>query len=357
MPAVKKKKSLTLPEPTPRQLDAEIDRLVDSGLESLGYSEAQLEGLALKTWQINTLKKEKGVVIPAHVYQRAEVLAGVADLKGDSYKLAKDCTQVEADSILFCGVRFMAETAKILNPEKEVLLPAKEAGCSLADSITGKDVKAIKKKHPGLPVVSYINTTADVKAESDVIVTSANAVKILKKIYADYPKVIFLPDAWMGRNLAKQLGKKVGTEMIVWEGKCIVHENFDAGSVKFYRKMYPGVQILAHAECSPALVDAVDYVGGTGDMLRFVKDSAAPHFMLVTECGLGDLARTEMPEKNFVPMCRLCPYMKAIDLDRILQTLAAPKASQKITVNPKIARQARLSIERMFELAEDTAQR
>ncbi len=357
MLAVKKKSAGSLPQPSPKQLDTEIDRLVDSGLETLGYGEAQLEGLALKTWQINTLKKEKNAVIPAHVYQRPEILVGVADLKGDSYKLAKDCTQVEADTIVFCGVRFMAETAKILNPKKEVLLPAKEAGCSLADSITGKDVRALKKKHPGLPVVSYINTTADVKAESDVIVTSANAVKILNKIYADHPKVIFLPDAYMGRNLANQLGKKIGTEMIIWEGKCIVHENFDAGSVKYYRKVYPGVQILAHAECSPALVDTVDFVGGTGDMMRYVKDSSAPHFMLVTECGLGDLARTEMPEKNFVPMCRLCPYMKAIDLDRILQSLSAPKASQKITVNPKIARQARLSIERMFELAEDNTQR
>lgn len=357
MPVVKKKPAVKLPQPTPSQLDTEIDRLVDSGLESLGYLEPQLEALALKTWQINTLKKEKNAVIPAHVYQRPEILVGVADIKGDSYKLAKDCTQVEADTIVFCGVRFMAETAKILNPEKEVLLPAKEAGCSLADSITGKDVRALKKKYPGLPVISYINTTADVKAESDVIVTSANAVKILNKIYADHRRVIFLPDAYMGRNLANQLGKKVGTEMVVWEGRCIVHENFDAGSVKFYRKAYPGVKILAHAECSPALVDTVDYVGGTGDMLRYVKDTAAPHYMLVTECGLGDLARTEMPEKNFVPMCRMCPYMKAIDLDRILQALSAPKASQKISVNAKVSRQARLSIERMFELAEDRAQR
>jgi quinolinate synthase len=360
MPAVKKKsaaKSPALPTPSAKQLDAEIDRLCGAGLDSLGYNEEQLERLAEKTWQINALKKEKNAVIPAHVYQRAEILAGVADLKGDSYKLAKDCTRVEADTIVFCGVRFMAETAKILNPEKEVLLPAKEAGCSLADSITGKDVRAIKKKHPGLPVVSYINTTADVKAESDVIVTSANAVKILEKVYAEHPRVIFLPDAWMGRNLAKQLGKKVGSEMIVWEGKCIVHENFDAGSVKVYRRMYPGVQILAHAECSPALVDAVDFVGGTGDMMRHVRDTNAPHYMLVTECGLGDLARTEMPDKNFVPMCRLCPYMKAIDLDRILQSLAAPKASQRIEVPARVSRQARLSIERMFELAEDTAQR
>jgi len=355
--SVVKKRPLSLPEPNSKQLDAEIDRLCAAGLESLGYGEEQLELLAKKTWQINALKKERNVVIPAHVYQRAEILAGVADLKGDSYKLAKDCTQVDADVIVFCGVRFMAETAKILNPDKEVLLPAKEAGCSLADSITAQDVRAIKKKHPGLPVVSYINTTAEVKAESDVIVTSANAVKILEKVYAEHPRVIFLPDAWMGRNLAKQMGKKVGSEMIVWEGKCIVHENFDAGSVKFYRKMYPGVRILAHAECSPALVDTVDFVGGTGDMLRFVKDTAAPHYMLVTECGLGDLARTEMPDKHFVPMCRLCPYMKAIDLDRILQALADPKPSQRIKVSARIARQARLSIERMFELAEDSAQR
>ncbi|MEE8425095.1 MAG: quinolinate synthase NadA, partial [Elusimicrobiota bacterium] len=339
------------------QLDAEVDRLSGKGLLDLGYGEAELEKLASFTRRINDLKKKKNAVIPAHVYQRAEILAGVADLIGDSYKLAKDCAGVRAERIVFCGVRFMAETAKILNPEKEVLLPSPEAGCSLADSITGRDVRAIKKEHPGLPVVSYINTTADVKAESDVIVTSANAIKILRWMYKRHERLIFLPDAYMGRNLAKELGATLGKEMIVWDGKCVVHENFDAGSVKFYRKMYRGVKILAHAECSPSLVEAVDFVGGTGDMMRYVRDSKAPSFMLVTECGLGELARRELPERRFIPMCRLCPYMKAITLENILQTLESPQPRHKITVPAEIAAKARKSIERMFEIAEDTAKR
>lgn len=342
---------------SPRRLDAEVDRLSGKGLLDLGYSDSELERLAAYTLRINDLKKRRKAVVPAHVYQRPEILAGVADLIGDSYKLAKGCSGVKAERIVFCGVRFMAETAKILNPGKEVLLPSPEAGCSLADSITGKDVRALKKKHPGLPVVSYINTTADVKAESDVIVTSANAVKILRWMYARHERLIFLPDAYMGRNLAQELGKTLGKEMLVWDGKCIVHENFDAGSVKFYRKMYRGVKILAHAECSPSLVSAVDFVGGTGDMMRYVRGSKAPSYMLVTECGLGELARRELPEKRFIPMCRLCPYMKAITLENILETLESPKPRHRITVPAEIAAKARRSIERMFEIAEDAAER
>lgn len=337
--------------PSEAELDAEIDRLVGSGLHSLGYAERELEEAAGLTWRINRLKAERGFVIPAHVYQRAEVLAGVADFTGDSYILAKKCADLDANGIVFCGVRFMAETAKILNPSKEVYLPAAEAGCSLADSITAKQVRALKKKHPGLPVVSYINTTAEVKAESDVIVTSANAAGILRWMYERHARLIFLPDAYMGRNLAAELGKKPGSEMIVWDGTCVVHENFDASAVRYYRKVYPGVRILAHAECSPALVEAVDFVGGTGDMMRFVRESDAPGYMLVTECGLGEHARMEMPEKRFIPMCRLCPYMKAIDLRRILSVLEKPSPALRIEVPAETADKARRSIEKMFEIA------
>jgi len=225
----------------------------------------------------------------------------------------------------------------------------------LADSITAGDVRKLKAEHPGLPVVSYINTTADVKAESDVIVTSANASKILKKMFEEHPRLIFLPDEWMGRNLAKELGKKIGEEIVIWRGKCVVHENFDPSSVARYRKAYPGVKVLAHAECSPALVKAVDFVGGTGDMMRYVEETAAKHYMLVTECGLGDLARTKFPKKSFIPMCRLCPYMKATDLEHVLEVLERPSKEHLIEVEPEIARKAKRSIERMFELAEDRA--
>lgn len=342
-------------EPTARDIADEADRLAEKGLLAVGYTENDLERCAQLTWKINQLKREKKAVIPAHVYQRAEIIHGIADFVGDSYKLAKDCAATKAEIIVFCGVRFMAETAKILNPEKQVYLPALEAGCSLADSITAYDVRKLKVENPGLPVVSYINTPADVKAESDVIVTSANATKILKKMFETHPRLIFLPDEWMGRNLARELGKTVGRDIIIWQGKCVVHENFDPSSVAYYRKVYPGVKVLAHAECSPALVKVVDFVGGTGDMMRYVEGTKAKHYMLVTECGLGDLARTKFPGKDFLPMCRLCPYMKATDLQHVLQVLEQPSAEHRIEVAPEIARLAKRSIEKMFELSEDKA--
>ncbi len=344
---------MTVGEPTQQQLYSEADRLAGKGLSDLGYTDAELLRCARLTWKINRLKKSRQAVIPAHVYQRPEIIHGVADMLGDSYKLSKDCAQTDAKMIVFCGVRFMAETAKILNPEKQVYLPALEAGCSLSESITGADVRALKAKHPGLPVVTYINTSADVKAESDVIVTSANAVKILTKLYAKHDRLIFLPDKLMGGNLARQLGKKIGQDMIIWDGRCIVHENFDASSVALYRKLYPGVQIMAHAECSPGLVSAVDFVGGTGDMMREVEKTRSPYYMLVTECGLGDLARTKYPEKTFVPMCRLCPYMKSVDLAHVLRVLEKLPASHRIDVKPELAARARKPIEAMFAMAED----
>lgn len=341
--------------PTEAELESEMDRLSERGLPALGYTDEALERAAGLTWKINTLKKSKGAVIPAHVYQRPEVIHGVADCVGDSYKLSKMCMKTEADTIVFCGVRFMAETAKILNPEKEVLIPAADAGCSLSESITAAQVRALKSRHPGAPVVTYINTSADVKAESDVIVTSANAPAIMRKLYAKHEKIVFLPDELMGRNLAKTLGKRVGSEIIIWDGRCIVHDNFDASSVALYRKMYPGVDIMAHSECSPGLVSLVDFVGGTGDMMRRVSATRAPAYMLVTECGLGDLARTRFPNKRFVPMCRLCPYMKATDLKSVLRCLENPGPRNRVEVSPDTARKARRALERMFELSEDTA--
>jgi quinolinate synthase len=341
------------PEPTVAEVSAEADRLAAKGLDALGWQDAELERAARLTWKINALKKERRAVIPAHVYQRAEILVGVADFVGDSYKLAKLCAESDAERVVFCGVRFMAETAKVLNPEKEILLPAPEAGCSLSESITAAQVRALKKKHPGAPVATYINTSAAVKAESDVVVTSANAPKILRRLYADHPKIVFIPDAMMGRNLAAELGKKLGTELVVWDGTCVVHDGFDAASVEFYRKMYPGVKILAHFECSPGLVSVVDYMGGTGDMMKWVDDHKASSYMLITECGFGDLARTRFPDKTFVPMCRLCPHMKATDLSRVLRALERPAASQRIEVPAAVRARARRPIERMFELAED----
>jgi quinolinate synthase len=342
-------------EPTESELELEAARLADKGLAGLGYRDAELERAARLTWKINTLKKRQNAVIPAHVYQRPEILLGVADFVGDSYKLAKLGAASSAKTIIFCGVRFMAETAKILSPDKVVLLPAPEAGCSLSESITAADVRALKKKHPGAPVAVYINTTVAVKAECDVVVTSANAPKIMRKLYETHEKVIFAPDAMMGANLAKELGKTIGKDLIVWEGTCIVHDNFDAASVEFYRKMYPGVKILAHFECTPALTSVVDYIGGTGDMMKWVDDHKASSYMLITECGLGDLARTKFPDKVFVPMCRLCPHMKAVTLERVLSALESPTAGQRIEVPAQVAARALIPIQRMFELSEDKA--
>ena len=347
-------KEIKAAEPAARQLSAESDRLFASGLADLGYGGQDIERCARLTWKINSLKKIRKAVIPAHVYQRAEILHGVADFIGDSYKLSKQCSETKADVIVFCGVRFMAETAKILNADKQVLLPALEAGCSLSESITAQDVRQVKAAHPGAPVATYINTSAEVKAESDVIVTSANAALILKKLFAKHSQVVFLPDEMMGLNLAKSLGKEIGGEMIIWKGRCVVHDNFDAGSVSLYRKMYPGVQILAHSECSPGLVSVVDFMGGTGDMMNFVAKNRAPSYMLVTECGLGDLARLRFPEKRFVPMCRLCPYMKATNLEKILRVLEKPSPRQFIELPADLCAQARKPLERMFELSEDT---
>ncbi|MBI4061987.1 MAG: quinolinate synthase NadA [Elusimicrobia bacterium] len=339
--------------PSPSELETEAARLADKGLAGLGYRDEELERAARLTWRINRLKKEKRAVIPAHVYQRPEILLGVADFIGDSYKLAKLGAASDAKCIIFCGVRFMAETAKILSPDKEVLLPAPEAGCSLSESISAADVRALKKRHPGAPVAVYINTTAAVKAECDVVVTSANAPKILRKLFAEHPKVIFAPDAMMGRNLAKDLGKKIGEELVIWDGTCLVHDNFDAASVEFYRKMYPGVRILAHFECTPALTSVVDYIGGTGDMMKWVDDHDASSYMLITECGLGDLARARFPDKAFVPMCRLCPHMKAATLERVLSALESPSASRRVEVPASVAARALRPIERMFEMSED----
>ena len=328
------------PEPTLQEVEIEAERLFGKGLGDLGYTEEDLSRCARLTWKINALKALRDAVIVAHVYQRAEILHGVADFIGDSYKLARLCQDSKAQRIVFCGVRFMAETAKILNPEKEVFLPALEAGCSLSESITAADVRKLRAENPGAPIATYINTSAEVKAESDVIVTSANAPKILSKMFEKNQKVIFLPDEMMGKNLAKALGKKVGSELVVWKGRCIVHENFDSSAIEFYRKIYPGVKILAHSECSPNLVSLVDLVGGTGDMMRYVEKTKASRYMLITECGLGDLARTQFPDKIFVPMCRLCPYMRATDLKSVLAVLENPSSKHSIEVSPDISARA-----------------
>ncbi|OGR43752.1 MAG: hypothetical protein A2X35_08710 [Elusimicrobia bacterium GWA2_61_42] len=330
-------------------LNEEIKRLTTLGLHRRCV-ESDLPRLAGLTLEINRLKKAKNAVVCAHVYQTPDIILGIGDLVGDSYKLADDCRKTAADVIVFCGVHFMAETAKILNPSKKVYVPSKNAGCSLSEAVTGADVRKLKAEHPGLPVITYINTSAEVKAESDCIVTSANAEKILRRMYEKHERLIFIPDRFMGANLAKTLGKTPGEDIILWNGTCVVHERFDPELIKVYRKNYPGLVALAHAECPSELIAEVDFMGGTGDMMRYVENTDAAAYLLVTECGFGELARLKFPNKNFIAMCRLCPYMKSITLESVLALLQDP-APEEVTVPADIAARAKISIEKMFELA------
>lgn len=335
---------------TETNLNKEIKRLLDTGLRENCLARG-LAAVAALTERINRLKKEKDAVICAHLYQTPDIIYGVGDFIGDSYKLADDSRKTGASEIIFCGVHFMGETAKILNPSKKVYVPSMNAGCSLSESITAEDVRKLKARYPGLPVATYINTSAEVKAESDCIVTSANAEKILRKLYQRSERLIFIPDRFMGANLAKTLGKTPGKDMILWQGSCVVHEKFDAGVIAIYRKNYPGVAVLAHAECPSDVISAVDFMGGTGDMLHYIENTNAASYLLVTECGFGELARIKFPKKNFIAMCRLCPYMKSITLESILDVLEHPRAELEVTVPADIAARAKRAIEKMFELA------
>ncbi len=316
----------------------------------LRCAEGGLAETAALTLEINRLKKERRAVICAHVYQTPDITLGIGDLVGDSYKLADGCRKTGADTIVFCGVNFMAETAKILNPSKKVYVPSAKAGCSLSEAINAADVIKLRSAYPGLPVITYINTSAEVKAESDCIVTSANAEKVLRRMYEKHDKVIFIPDRYMGANLAAALGKTPGRDIILWNGACVVHEKFDASLIKIYRKKYPGLAVLAHAECPPELIAEVDFMGGTGDMMRYIENTGAAAYLLVTECGFGELAKLRFPQKNFIAMCRLCPYMKSVTLGSVLALLKDPSPAE-VMVPPAIAGRAKKAIEKMFELA------
>jgi quinolinate synthase len=331
-------------------INEEIKRLLARGLHESCLARG-LPAVAALTAKINRLKKTKNAVVCAHVYQTPDIIYGVGDFIGDSYKLADDSRKTSADTIIFCGVHFMGETAKILNPAKRVYVPSKNAGCSLSESISAQDVRDLKARYPGSPVVTYINTSAQVKAESDCIVTSANAEKILRKLYQKYEKVIFIPDRFMGANLAKVLGKTPGRDLILWHGSCVVHEKFDAAVIGVYRKNHPGLAVLAHAECPSDIINVVDFMGGTGDMLHYIENTGAAAYLLVTECGFGELARIRFPKKNFIAMCRLCPYMKSITLESVCEALENPGPELEVMVPADIAIRAKIPIEKMFELA------
>ena len=265
--------------------------------------------------KINRLKAEKNAVILAHNYMTPEIYHCVADIVGDSLLLAKESQKAKADTIIMCGVHFMAETAKILNPDKKVLIPDMSAGCSLAESITGEDVRLLKQKYPGLPVVSYVNTSADVKSETDICCTSSNAVEIVESLGVD--KVIFLPDEYLAQNVAAQT--KVG--IISYKGTCIVHERFTPEEIREYRKNYPGIVVLAHPECPPDVVAEADYTGSTSKMSNYVKDKQPKKVLMVTECSMSDNVAIENPNVEMIKPCNLCPYMKKITLQGIYNSL------------------------------------
>lgn len=317
-------------------------------LERVGYSREQCDAIAPLIEEINLLKREKNAVILAHSYQTPDIIYGVADFTGDSYGLSVKAQAVSADIIVFCGVRFMAETAKILSPGKTVLLPAPMAGCSLAESITAEDVRALKRKNRGVPVICYVNTTAEVKAECDVCCTSANALEVIEGV--DGNEVIFIPDELMAANLQGQTNKK----LITWQGKCVVHESFDASKVAFFRKKYPGLKILAHSECAPNVAALADKIGGTGDMIKYVSETHADHYMLITECGLNERMKVEFPNKIFIGMCALCPYMKMNNLALIRQVLLDPKPEQVIDIPEDIRQGAFNSLNKMFAITDKT---
>jgi quinolinate synthase len=288
---------------------------------------------------INRLKKEKNVVILAHNYQTPEIYHCVADIVGDSLKLAKEAAKTSADTILMCGVYFMAETAKLMSPDKTVLIPDPRAGCSLAESITGKDVRLLKEKYPGVPVVTYVNTSAEVKAETDICCTSSNAVEIIESLGVD--KVIFLPDEYLAKNVAKETKVKI----ISWHGTCMVHEKFTAKEIREYRKDNPGITILAHPECPPEVIDEVDFTGSTSKMSNYVKEKQPSKVLMVTECSMSDNVSIENPNVEFVRPCNLCPHMKRITLPGILQSLMLNTYEVKIPYD--IMERARRPIERM----------
>lgn len=292
---------------------------------------------------INELKKEKNAVILAHNYQTPEIFHCVADVVGDSLQLAIEAVNAEGDMIVQCGVHFMAETSKLLNPQKTVLMPDMGAGCSLAESITAKDVRTLREAYPGVPIVTYVNTSAAVKAESDVCCTSSNAVKIVNGMGAD--RVLCIPDEYLAQNIARE----ADVEVIAWKGRCEVHELFTAEELQQYRADDPGLKIIAHPECKPDVLDEADFSGSTSAMIKWVSDNQPDRVVMVTECSMSDNIAVENPQVNFVRPCNLCPHMKQITLPKILESMVLNRT--EITVDAVVADKARAAVERMIELS------
>ncbi len=296
--------------------------------------------------EIQRMKEERGAIVLAHNYQTPEIFHGVADLTGDSLALARQAMETDADVIVLCGVHFMAETAKILNPEKTVLIPDPKAGCSLASSITAADVRLLRERYPGVPVVTYVNTSAEVKAETDVCCTSANAVEVVESLGAE--RVIFLPDEYLGHHVAS----RTDVELILWQGHCEVHERFSGSEIRSYREGHPGVVVLAHPECPQDVLAEADYVGSTSGMIGYVGERKPARVVMITECSMSDNVAVEHPDVEFVRPCSLCPHMKRITLPKILKSLQT--LEHAVEVSPAVATRARRAVERMLEIGRGT---
>ena len=286
------------------------------------------------------LKRARNAVILAHNYQTPEIFHCVADIVGDSLALAREATRVDADVIVLAGVHFMAETAKLLNPAKTVLIPDTAAGCSLASSITPADVRLLRQRYPGVPIVTYVNTSAAVKAESDICCTSGNAKKIVESLGVD--QVIMLPDQYLAQNVAAE----TSVEIIAWAGHCEVHERFTAAEISLLREQYPGVIVLAHPECPPEVVAEADFAGSTAAMIEYVGTEKPARVVLVTECSMSDNVAVDHPDIEFVRPCNLCPHMKRITLPKIRQALET--LTYEITIDPAVAAADRRAVERML---------
>jgi quinolinate synthase len=290
---------------------------------------------------INTLKREKNAVILAHNYQVPEIFWGVADIVGDSLQLAREAQRAEAETIVVCGVHFMGETAKVLNPQRRVIVPDKRAGCSLAESITGADVRALRRQYPGVPIVTYVNTSAEVKAESDICCTSSNAVRIVESLGVD--RVLMIPDEF----LAAYVAANTSVEIISWKGHCEVHERFRAIDIERLREDDDGIVILAHPECPPDVIAAADFAGSTAGMIDYVRDHPVQRVMLLTECSMSDNVAAEFPNVEFVRPCNLCPHMRRNTLTKVLRALQT--FEDEITVDATVAEGARRALQRMID--------
>ncbi len=286
------------------------------------------------------LKRERGAVILAHNYMTPEIFHCVSDIVGDSLALAREAQHVEADIIVMAGVHFMAETAKMLNPGKTVLIPNMEAGCSLASSITAADVRLLRQKYPGRPVITYVNTSAEVKAESDICCTSGNAKRVVESL--GVAEVIMIPDQYLAANVARETGVKI----ISWAGACEVHERFTPAEIRQLRAENPGLVVLAHPECPPEVVDEADFAGSTAAMANYVTEKQPGRVVLITECSMADNIAVLHPQIDFVRPCNLCPHMKRITLPGIRASLET--LTHEVTIDPVIAARARLAVERML---------